>query len=65
MTPATTPVDAPLPPLGATAKSDGLLLAPASIGELWASLGKEFSRFFPSPASAPDAGESVMDSPSL
>ena len=65
MTPNTTPVDAPLPAPAATAESDGLLLAPASFGQLWASLGAEFARFFHSPASPSDAGESVMDSPSL
>ncbi len=65
MTPATTPIDAPLLPAGATAGAQGLMMSPASTGAVWASLGESFARFFPSPASATDAGECTMDSPSL
>ncbi len=65
MTPATTPFDANLPPPGASAGHDGLLMAPTSTGAVWASLGEGFARFFASRAQASDAGESMMDSPSL
>ena len=65
MTPATTPFDATRPPPGASAGRDGLLMAPNSTGAVWDSLGEGFARFFASPARASDAGESMMDSPSL
>lgn len=65
MTPAITPFDANLPPPGASAGHDGLLMAPYSTGAVWASLGEGFARFFVSRAQASDAGESMMDSPSL
>ena len=65
MTPATTPVDANLPPPGVSAGRDGLLMAPNSTGAVWNSLGEGFARFFASPSRVSDAGESMMDSPSL
>ncbi len=65
MTPANTPIDTSVPPLGASAGRDGLLMAPASTGAVWASLGEGFARLFPSPSGASDAGECTMDSPSL
>ena len=65
MTPATTPFDANLPPPGASAGHDGLLMAPNSTGAVWASLGESFARFFAPRTQASDAGESLMDSPSL
>ena len=57
--------DANLPPLGASAGRDGLVLAPNSTGAVWDSLGESFARLFASPPHTSDVGESMMDSPSL
>jgi hypothetical protein len=65
MTPATTPSDASLPPTGASAGIDGLLIASELNGVVWAALGKDFARFFAPPPSAPCSGECTMDSPTL